>query len=109
MHSQKTGPYRKSTFFIKSPLIIILLSAIAAALILKGISPGAALVFLMTGPATNAATFTTIWKVLGSTTAVIYLATVAGCALAAALFLITSPPVLTCTSEPSVDGCYRAG
>jgi len=60
---------------------------VAAALILKGISPGAALVFLMTGPATNAATFTTIWKVLGRTTAVIYLATVAGCALAAGLIL----------------------
>lgn len=60
---------------------------VAAALILKGISPGAALVFLMTGPATNAATFATIWKVLGRTTAVIYLATVAGCALAAGLIL----------------------
>ncbi len=60
---------------------------VAAALILKGITPGAALVFLMTGPATNAATFTTIWKVLGRTTAVIYLATVAGCALLGGILL----------------------
>jgi uncharacterized membrane protein YraQ (UPF0718 family) len=58
---------------------------IAAVLIMKGLNPGAALVFLMTGPATNAASFTTIWKVLGAKTAVIYLLTVAGCALAAGL------------------------
>jgi uncharacterized membrane protein YraQ (UPF0718 family) len=58
---------------------------IAAVLIMKGLNPGAALVFLMTGPATNAASFTTIWKVLGKRTAVIYLLTVAGCALAAGL------------------------
>lgn len=54
---------------------------VAAALMAKGISAGAALVFLMTGPATNAATITTIWKVLGKKTALIYLAAVAGCAL----------------------------
>ncbi len=58
---------------------------IAAVLIMKGLNPGAALVFLMTGPATNAASFTTIWKVLGGKTAIIYLLTVAGCALAAGL------------------------
>lgn len=61
---------------------------IAAALVLKaGVSPGAALVFLMTGPATNAATITTVWKVLGRRTALIYLLTVAGSALAAGLML----------------------
>ena len=55
---------------------------IAAAMILKGLSPGAALVFLMTGPATNAAGLATIWHTLGRRTAVLYLLTVAGCALA---------------------------
>lgn len=60
---------------------------VAAALILKGLSPGAALVFLVTGPATNAASFTTIWKGLGRRTAVTYLVTVMGCALATGLFL----------------------
>ena len=60
---------------------------IAAALIAKGLTPGAALVFLMTGPATNAATFVTIWKILGNRTALIYLITVAGCALTAGIFL----------------------
>jgi len=60
---------------------------VAAVLILKGLTPGAALVFLMTGPATNAASFVTIWKILGKTTAITYLATVAGCALLAGIAL----------------------
>ena len=45
------------------------------------------MVFLMTGPATNAASFITIWKVLGTKTALIYLISVAACALATGLFL----------------------
>ncbi len=38
---------------------------IVAALMLKGLSPGAALVFLMAGPATNAATITVLRKSIG--------------------------------------------
>ena len=38
---------------------------IAAALILKGVSPGAALVFLLAGPATNIASLTVLTGVLG--------------------------------------------
>jgi uncharacterized membrane protein YraQ (UPF0718 family)/copper chaperone CopZ len=60
---------------------------IAAAMIHMGVSPGAALVFLMTGPATNAATVLTIRRVMGKRTAVMYLATVAVSALAAGLLL----------------------
>ncbi len=60
---------------------------IAAALMAKGISPGAALVFLMTGPATNAATISIVWKTMGKRTAFIYLFTVAGSALAAGFLL----------------------
>jgi uncharacterized membrane protein YraQ (UPF0718 family)/copper chaperone CopZ len=60
---------------------------VAAALIAKGVSPGAALVFLMTGPATNAAAITTIWKIMGKRTAVVYLLTVAITALAFGLIL----------------------
>jgi hypothetical protein len=60
---------------------------VAAALILKGISPGAALVFLITGPGTNAAGLATIWNTLGRRTAILYLLTVAGCALAAGILL----------------------
>jgi uncharacterized membrane protein YraQ (UPF0718 family) len=60
---------------------------IAAALMLKGLSPGAALVFLMTGPATNAASIVIIWKIMGRATAITYLAAVAGCALLSGIIL----------------------
>lgn len=46
---------------------------IAAVLMMKGLSPGAALVFLMAGPATNVATMTVIGKALGRKTLIIYL------------------------------------
>jgi hypothetical protein len=49
---------------------------IAAILILKGLSPGAALVLLMAGPATNAATITMIGKVLGRKSLFSYLAAI---------------------------------
>lgn len=55
---------------------------IALSLIHAGLSPGAALVFLITGPATNAATVTTLWRVLGKRSVVIFLLTVAMGALA---------------------------
>lgn len=41
-----------------------------------GISPGAAFVFLISGPATNAAAISVIWKILGKTSAIIYLITI---------------------------------
>lgn len=49
---------------------------IAAALMLKGLSPGAALVLLMAGPATNMASIMVIGKVLGRRTLIIYLASI---------------------------------
>ena len=60
---------------------------IALALMIKGLSPGAAFVFLMTGPATNAATISTVWKILGKQTAFIYLAAVSGCSLVGGFFI----------------------
>lgn len=58
---------------------------IAAGLMLAGISPGAALVFLMAGPATNIATLGIIGKALGKRAMAGYLAGVMGVALAAGL------------------------
>ena len=57
------------------PLYICATSSVpvAAILMMKGISPGAALVFLMAGPATNAATITVLNKVLGKKTMWSYL------------------------------------
>jgi len=49
---------------------------LAAVLLLKGISPGAAFVLLMAGPATNAATITMIGKVLGKRSLFAYLGTI---------------------------------
>ena len=60
---------------------------IAMAMIMKGISPGAALVFLVPGPAMNAATLTTVWKILGKRATFIYLLVVAGTALISGILL----------------------
>lgn len=49
---------------------------IAAVLIAKGISPGIAFVFLMTGPATNAAALATMIKTIGKKATFYYLLTV---------------------------------
>lgn len=55
---------------------------VAAALVLKGLSPGAALVFLLAGPATNAATIAVIWRFLGKGATAVYLVCIAVCSLA---------------------------
>lgn len=60
---------------------------IAAVLLMKGLSPGAVIVFLMTGPATNAVGLATIYKSMGTRVAVIYLVTVVICALGSGLLL----------------------
>ena len=49
---------------------------IAAALVAKGVSPGAALIFLMTGPATNTGTIAIIVSQFGARFASIYVASV---------------------------------
>ena len=49
---------------------------IAAALMLKGLTPGAALVLLMAGPATNMASILVIGKVMGRRTLMAYLASI---------------------------------
>jgi uncharacterized protein len=54
---------------------------VVAALALKGLSPGAALVFMLTGPATNATTITVIAGTMGRRVAAVYTATIAAVAL----------------------------
>lgn len=49
---------------------------IAAALILKGASPGAAMVFLLAGPATNVTSLTVLLGILGKRATAIYLTTI---------------------------------
>ncbi|NPE29914.1 SO_0444 family Cu/Zn efflux transporter [Methanococcoides sp. SA1] len=60
---------------------------LAAVLIAKGMSPGAAFVFLLAGPATNAATITMVLKYLGKRSTGVYLASIAVCAVAGGILL----------------------
>ncbi|MFV0423148.1 SO_0444 family Cu/Zn efflux transporter [Oleidesulfovibrio sp.] len=60
---------------------------VAAAMALKGLSPGAALVFLLAGPATNAATFTVVAKLMGKKVAAVYVASIAVCSVILGLFV----------------------
>jgi len=54
---------------------------VAAALVAKGVSPGAALVLLLVGPATNIATMTTVGRFLGRRSLAIYLSAMLGTSL----------------------------
>jgi hypothetical protein len=58
---------------------------IAAAMIAKGLSPGAALVFMLTGPATNASTIAIVARLFGRRFLGTYLAAIFGMAIAAGL------------------------
>lgn len=60
---------------------------IAAALILKGVSPGAALVFLLAGPATNVTSLTVLVGVLGKRGTALYLVGIALGAVVSGLLL----------------------
>lgn len=60
---------------------------IAAALILKGLNPGAALVFLLAGPATNVATLSMVSGMLGKRSVAIYLAAIVVCSFAMGLLV----------------------
>jgi uncharacterized protein len=60
---------------------------IAASLVLKGLTPGAALIFLTVGPATNTATLSFISAKLGTKTLLIYLSVISATSLLFALVI----------------------
>lgn len=77
---------------LKSMLIMLLVgiplyicatasTPVAAALILKGVSPGAALVFLLVGPATNVTSLSVLIGVLGKKSTFMYLTILSVCAV----------------------------
>jgi uncharacterized membrane protein YraQ (UPF0718 family) len=70
------------------PLYICATSStpLAFSLVAAGLSPGAALVLLLSGPATNVATMSWLIKDLGGRALVIYLGVIAGVALASGIF-----------------------
>jgi len=67
-----------ATLVVALPLYVCATASvpIAAALVANGLPPGAALVFLMAGPATNVATIGAVARALGRRASVIYLTTV---------------------------------
>jgi hypothetical protein len=69
---------------IATPVYICASAAtpIAAALVMKGLDPGAALVFLLVGPATNVTTILVVARFLGRRVLAVYLLGVTSCALA---------------------------
>jgi uncharacterized protein len=81
---------------------------IAVGLIHLGASPGAALAFLIAGPGTNAATITTIWKLLGGRTAVLYLLTIALSAVAGGLALDWLMPAMQVTAPHMAAHAHEA-
>ncbi len=98
--------------YILNILVVLLLSIpmyicstgsipIALSLLLKGISPGAALVFLMAGPATNVATLVVLKKVLGTRTTLLYLLTIVLGAIGFAAFIDLVLPTEWFTSKLS--------
>lgn len=84
---------------------------IAASLIGAGLSPGAALVFLISGPATNVASVTTLLKVLGRKAVAVYLATVVIGSLATGLVVdfFFGRWVLTSMPAAAIEAVHRHG
>jgi uncharacterized membrane protein YraQ (UPF0718 family) len=81
---------------------------IALAFIKAGISPGAVLIFLITGPATNAATLTTLWDIIGRKQLAVFLVTLSLCALAAG-FIMNSMELHTGIIEQACHSELHAG
>ncbi|HAA46916.1 MAG TPA: hypothetical protein DCE03_00250 [Synergistaceae bacterium] len=63
---------------VSTPLYVCATAStpIVASLALKGLSPGAALVFLLAGPATNVTSLTVVTRILGKKASAIYLSTI---------------------------------
>ena len=75
------------TLVISLPLYVCATASvpIAAALVDSGLPPGAALVFLMAGPATNVATLGAVYRTLGYRSLIVYLTTIVVGSVAAGL------------------------
>jgi len=82
---------------------------IAAALVFKGLSPGAALVFLLAGPATNAASLTVVTKILGKKATVIYLFSIIICSLALGIAVNYLYAMLGLSAADWIQGHHEEG
>ena len=88
---------------------------VAAALIMKGLSPGAALVMLMAGPAVNMASILVVRKALGSRFTAIYLLVIVGFAILFGLLVnalgihvtLIAGQDACCGSETAMPGTFK--
>ena len=87
---------------------------VAAALMLKGLSPGAALVMLMAGPAVNMASILVVRKALGGRFTAIYLLVIVGFSILFGLLVnaagITARPLAAgdaCCAAEATPGLFR--
>jgi hypothetical protein len=91
---------------ISGPMYVCatLSTPVAAALVMKGMSPGAALVFLMAGPATNMPTITMVAGLLGKRSLGIYLGSIIVCSLIMAFFTDMIFHAFSISAKASVGG-----
>ncbi len=82
---------------------------IAAGLIHLGASPGAALAFLISGPASNATTIATVWRMLGRRATFLYLVTVVLSAVGGGLVLDGLAPTIPAMPSPVAHAQQSAG
>lgn len=81
---------------------------IAAALMLKGVSPGAALVFLIVGPAVNAAALSAITRIVGRRQTVVYLVTLSIVALASGALMNLLGTAVPGAFDACLEHCAEA-
>ncbi len=81
---------------VATPLYVCATASIpiGATMLMAGLSPGTVFVFLMAGPATNAATFTTIARLVGKREALAYLACTLALAFGMGILLDLLAPAL---------------
>jgi uncharacterized membrane protein YraQ (UPF0718 family) len=88
---------------------------VAASLIMKGLNPGAALVFLLTGPATNAGTIVIVGRLLGKKMMAVYVGTIVAVSIllgfllnAIYLSLGIDPVAVVGTASEKIPGILKA-
>jgi uncharacterized membrane protein YraQ (UPF0718 family) len=92
---------------VSIPVYVCSISSIplAAALIHMGASPGAAILFLIVGPATNAATILTVWTRIGRRGAVLYLLALVATAVACGAAIDLLFPGAAARVPPLAESC----
>lgn len=95
------------TLAISVPLYVCATASvpIAAALVAAGLPPGAALVFLMAGPATNVATLGAVYRTLGRRALAVYLGTIVFGSVGLAYvfdFVLPTTPIIAAHDHTSV-------